>query len=277
MSLINYGSHAQATGTSTPSSRVRMRRRPPAGSGGTGTSPSISQGIIQFAGITAGRAVSFSGFYKGANGWGAGYLESADTVNMLAYTATFGGGFSATISLEDSSNHDPGVNGLDQNIFPVLNAAGAVVTPAALVGLGHNGITAAEGNYRVPDLVGVLRLDQSWGAVQLSGAVHQVATVALNGTVPFAANLPIGGTVPVTTGPATTPLRGDRSAVAGRRRVMASKAASSSTSRSSPLAINCGWKPPMLTALSTMPVSTRRTAATCRPTTISVSSAASPA
>jgi hypothetical protein len=117
MSLISYGGQAFASGTVNGAFAAPTPQTTNIGSGFSGTSPSVSQAIIQFAGITAGRAVSMAGFYKESNTWGSDLLEEADTVNMLAYTATFGGGLSATLSLEDSNYHDPGASGLDQNIF----------------------------------------------------------------------------------------------------------------------------------------------------------------
>jgi hypothetical protein len=64
----------------------------------------INHAYVNWAGITAGKAGSFFSFF-GA-GEGAADIFSADRRDenqplLLAYTATFGGGFSGTISLED--------------------------------------------------------------------------------------------------------------------------------------------------------------------------------
>jgi hypothetical protein len=67
---------------------------------------------------------------------------------VLAYTASFGGGFSATISLEDASAR--------------RGAAGVFANEIAYAG------------QRMPDVVANLRVDQAWGSAQLSGAVHQI-------------------------------------------------------------------------------------------------------
>lgn len=108
------------------------------------TSVNLDKAFIQFAGITAGKAQSFFDFYAADLNWGTLRGTDGENANVLAYTATFGGGFSATISLEDgASRRAPGpVNG----------------------GLGRE----------YPDVVGVLRLDQSWGSAQIMGALHQV-------------------------------------------------------------------------------------------------------
>ena len=65
------------------------------------TQVNIEAAFIQFAGITAGRAPSFFDFMSVDEDQGLAY--SSATTNLLAYTATFGGGFSATLSIEDSN------------------------------------------------------------------------------------------------------------------------------------------------------------------------------
>ena len=129
ISLISYGGQAFASGTSAAAFGAPTPQTTNIQSGFSGTTPSISQAIIQFAGITAGRAVSMFGFYKQANAWGSLTLEEASTTDLLAYTGTFGGGFSATLSIEDqNAGHSPGVSGLDQNI----DGAGATAVPGCL-------------------------------------------------------------------------------------------------------------------------------------------------
>ncbi|PRH84361.1 hypothetical protein C5L14_27895 [Labrys okinawensis] len=109
---------------------------------------SIDKAFIQFGGLTAGYAHSFFGFYD--NDWGdtiwAPYYAESNTVNLIAYTAQFGGGFSATLSIEDGRDHRA------------------------------NALTNFQGGQQVPDVVGQLRLDQSWGAVAVQAAGHQYRT-----------------------------------------------------------------------------------------------------
>ncbi len=116
----------------------------------------ISQGFVQFAGLTAGRAASFFDFSEGAN---LGTLRYSDgvKVNLLAYTATFGNGFSATLSLEDPAQ---------RRAF----GAGAVGAIDPLTGEFSDTI----GGTRLPEIVASLRAEQSWGAVQVMGALHQL-------------------------------------------------------------------------------------------------------
>lgn len=127
------------------------------GAFGSSNGALLETAYIQWAGVTAGLVQSFFDFYADDLNWGTG-LQGAfgsDVINnLLAYTATFDGGFSATISLEDRNTRNTGDKWYD--------VAGA----------------------RVPDVVANLRVDQDWGAVQLSGALHQLNSGSLYG--PFA-------------------------------------------------------------------------------------------
>ena len=109
----------------------------------------LNKAFIQFAGLTAGRAQSMFDFYADAYNYDA--LHGSDaTVALLAYTAIFPGGFSATLSLEDQASRRAPVG----SVIPGFSA-----TPAGT---------------RIPDIVGNVRYDQPWGAVQISAAAHQV-------------------------------------------------------------------------------------------------------
>lgn len=104
----------------------------------------VSRAFVQVSGFTFGVMPSFYGF-----GYQAGMigLEGGDAgfqAQGIAYTAALGQGFSATLAVEDSANRREAING-----------AGAV----------NNGM---------PDVIGNLRLEQGWGSIQLSGAVHEV-------------------------------------------------------------------------------------------------------
>ncbi|HEV2555942.1 MAG TPA: porin [Bosea sp. (in: a-proteobacteria)] len=114
------------------------------------TASNLDLAFVQFGPITAGRAQSFFDFY--ANDFGFSTLRTADSrLNLLAYTATFGSGFSATVSLEDRNTG----TGTREN---------GVVSPAAASALlGQD----------FPDVVASLRVDQGWGSAQLSGAITQ--------------------------------------------------------------------------------------------------------
>lgn len=102
--------------------------------------------FIQFAGFTAGQAVSFFDFAPNYM-----TLANASTPwnwnNLFAYTANLGNGLSATISIEDSTN---------TNVTRTV--AGA---PVAF-------------GYEAPDIVANLRLSQAWGSAQISAAAKQL-------------------------------------------------------------------------------------------------------
>lgn len=118
---------------------------------GAATASNLDLAFIQFGPITAGRAQSFFDFY--ANDLTFSTFRTADArLNLLAYTATFGSGFSATISLEDRNT---GTGTRENGAF---TAAGV-----ALPLLGQD----------FPDIVASLRVDQGWGSAQLSGALTQ--------------------------------------------------------------------------------------------------------
>lgn len=117
---------------------------------GTGTAFDLNKAFIQWAGITAGRATSFFDFYANSVLWGR--LAGSDTYGrdpiVLAYTATFGSGFSATLSLED----------------PTARRLRAAVFANEILYAGQ----------RMPDIVGNIRVDQAWGSAQLSAGVRQL-------------------------------------------------------------------------------------------------------
>lgn len=129
--------------------------------GAGGQSFNFDKGFIQFGPITAGRAQSFFDAY--ADDLNYGVIRGSDaTSNLLAYTATFGGGFSATFSLEDRSERE--VSGSTN--FAIRNNTTGVTT------LGTT-VPSAIGGQTYPDLVGSLNLAQGWGSAQLSGVIVQ--------------------------------------------------------------------------------------------------------
>jgi porin-like protein len=135
----------------------------------------IDRAFLQFAGFTAGRAVSFFDIYSfslhsfqtnviGSDSGGTG-------INLFAWTTEFGNGLSASISAEEhSSRSKPVVNTIGTAGFLNLNnnAAGA---PA---NLGTGTFTSQAGD-TIPNLVANVRLDQAWGAVQASAAASKVS------------------------------------------------------------------------------------------------------
>ena len=136
--------------------------------------------FIQFAGFTFGKAVSQfdpqwtlyrplvsgTGFFTGSN--------NTTGIPQLAYTAEFGNGVSATISLEDAYPYrTAGVANTS------LSGSSALIGPFDSASLGY-GTTPnnfqgnAQAGDHVPDIVGNLRLDQAWGSLHVGAAAHEV-------------------------------------------------------------------------------------------------------
>jgi hypothetical protein len=127
----------------------------------------VNKAFIQFAGLTAGRAQSVFDFYADAYNY-ASLRGSNATTELLSYTYSFGGGFSVTGSIEDNGARRTAI-GSTISTIPTGQIVGSFVNSTA----GNNFVGAPQGN-RIPELVGALRYDAGWGAVQLSGALHQV-------------------------------------------------------------------------------------------------------
>jgi hypothetical protein len=136
---ISNGSYNQGVNSTGPSFVA------PGARGAFGApSTALDKAFIQFGPVTAGRAQSFFDFYADTHNYGP--IRGSDlSANLLAYTATFGSGFSATISLEDRAERE--------------------------IGLGAGNFVA--GGQQYPDLVGSLNITQGWGAAQLSAAVFE--------------------------------------------------------------------------------------------------------
>jgi hypothetical protein len=140
--------------------------------------------FIQFAGFTIGKAVSefdptwalskptiSTGFNAGSN--------DATGINQLAYTATFGNGVSATISVEDGQPYRTA--GVVNTSQPFIAPFGATTLPAGTIGENNFLGNASTGDH-VPDLVGNVRLDQAWGTLHFAAAAHEVHGTYYNET-----------------------------------------------------------------------------------------------
>ncbi len=117
----------------------------------------LERAFIQFAGFTVGQAASFFDF----GAFYSIYALSSIAWNwqpVFAYTAQFGNGLSATISLEDGQAY--------RSKFPTTTC-NAVNTGVSTTLTGYGGQT-------VPDIVANLRVDQAWGSAQISGLAHHV-------------------------------------------------------------------------------------------------------
>ena len=119
--------------------------------GGGAAGSTLEAAFIRFAGFTFGAArdnfASMPSLTYGAGHW----ASFANGAKQLAYTHSFGGGFSATIALQDYED----INQAARNV-PIL------------------GFAAPAGTYyvynTVPQINGRLEWDQGWGSVTLAGA-----------------------------------------------------------------------------------------------------------
>jgi hypothetical protein len=139
--------------------------------GGTGTPSNVvylDRAMIQFAGFTFGKTVTFFEFFcTGCYSLMSGFLHldnSGSGTPVAAYTAQFGNGLTATLSIEDYSNRRS----------PIVNTSGLVLVPGASNPGSNRG-------YTIPDIVGNVRVDQAWGSAQISGALHNNAASYYNG------------------------------------------------------------------------------------------------
>ena len=129
------------------------------------TGVAISAAFVQWGGLTAGRIQSFFDFYADNDTW-FGITDSDVVTQALAYTYTFGSGFSATLSIEDPKERQRGP------IAGLVSSAGAIM-PAFSAPPFLNSVNYTQ-RENVPDVVGVLRVDQGWGSAQLSAAYHRI-------------------------------------------------------------------------------------------------------
>ncbi|MGH6684315.1 MAG: porin [Pseudolabrys sp.] len=129
-----------------------------------------NRAFIQLAGFTFGVSQSFFDLFPqpAVSYFGGMIAPSNDTGDggqtVTAYTAQFGGGLSATLSLEAPRT------------TTVFNATAAGATGAFITGTGATGALAQSAiAVRYPDVVGNLRMDAAWGTAQVMGAIHDAS------------------------------------------------------------------------------------------------------
>src|ERR687883_125305 len=137
----------------------------------------LDKAFIQFAGITAGRATSFFDFYSNDLNFFGIVGSDRGATNLLAYTATFAPGWSATLSMEDPvERRTPIVTNLGgaalvngATLFAAAEAAIQIFDP--ITGLPINSAFVGQRQRNaMPDVVAAVRVDQAWGSAQLSAA-----------------------------------------------------------------------------------------------------------
>jgi hypothetical protein len=138
---------------------------------GSGAVAYYERAFIQFAGFTFGGAQSFFDFFAYPAYSYQSSLIGSDTggtsTTLLAYTAQLGNGVTATVSLEENVRrrknlHDVTQTGTFATQLAAANGVGALTTND-----NTNGVS-------FPDVIGALRVDQTWGSAQVAVAAHQL-------------------------------------------------------------------------------------------------------
>jgi hypothetical protein len=146
-----------------------------------GGSLGVYYAFIQFAGFTMGKAVSqfdapWTNYPANIFDQLVGGSGDVTGVNQFTYTADFGQGVSAAISLQDPTAY---YTTAIYNTSGFSNAGFFGGTGAATV-YGTNSI----GGTVAPDVVGMVRVDQAWGLFQASVAAHDNHTTYYGTTEP---------------------------------------------------------------------------------------------
>ena len=118
----------------------------------------LNRAFIQFAGFTFGYVQSFFDYSTGLGTFATLNVGSNHTNIALAYTASFGNGLSATIAAEDNTYRRQDIG----YTTATINTGGTAIGWAGQA---------------MPDILGILRVDQSWGSAQLAGVVHQLRSI----------------------------------------------------------------------------------------------------
>src|SRR6266478_1673159 len=150
-----------------------------------------TRAFIQFAGFTAGRMRSFFDMYfQGTYAFSGSRFGNDSSPNGIigaAYTWQFGGGLSASLSLEDNGQGNAGRGRSTVNLgfggpntMGIVGGVPAVVTPAPLT-VGNNVFDNKGQEFFDP--VFNLRLDQAWGFVGASAALHDASGGYYGGTI----------------------------------------------------------------------------------------------
>jgi hypothetical protein len=129
----------------------------------------LNAGYVQWAGITAGKHGSFYDYLAGGDTWKDLFSpdHSGTPINLLAYTASFGGGFSATISLEQNES----VAGVS---LPWTTYSYSTLLSTTVSAAKTYGVSGSQLGVRAPDIIAALDVSQSRGGAHLAGVAHNV-------------------------------------------------------------------------------------------------------
>jgi Porin subfamily len=167
---------ATAGGNGSTGSSLASNSNAGGPNGGAATSVYSDRAFIQFAGMTAGRMRSFFDMVFLAAYSNIGQRFTGDSsgagITGIAYTWQFGGGLSASLSLEDpgylSGGHGRSTVNLAGGGIPINNGD---TTTAFGIGQIQTNVKGME----FFDAVANIRLDQQWGFVGASFALHDAS------------------------------------------------------------------------------------------------------
>ena len=133
----------------------------------------VNTGYVTWAGITAGKAQSFYSFIGGGDNWNNFFSPDQKGFNeplLMAYTASFGGGFTATLAAQSqgANGESGGGTNLTGGYGGLQNMGTGIFSPGGVPG------PTTFGGQRWPDIVGALHVKQGWGEAQVSGVIHNV-------------------------------------------------------------------------------------------------------
>jgi hypothetical protein len=132
----------------------------------------VNTGYVTWAGITAGKAQSFYSFVGGGDNWNNFFSPDQKGFNeplLMAYTYSFGGGFTATLAAQSQGTNGASGGGTNET-------GGSSNSNNLGTGIFANGFAGPTtyGGQRWPDIVGALHVKQGWGEAQVSGVIHNV-------------------------------------------------------------------------------------------------------
>src|ERR1700678_3616849 len=133
----------------------------------------VNTGYVTWAGITAGKAQSFYSFVGGGDNWNNFFSPDQKGFNeplLMAYTASFGGGFTATLAAQSQGTNGASGGGTNETggFSGGTNNSGTGLFAGSVPG------PTTYGGQRWPDIVGALHVKQGWGEAQVSGVIHNV-------------------------------------------------------------------------------------------------------
>jgi hypothetical protein len=134
----------------------------------TSSTTSLEEAYVEWGGLRAGKAQSVFDFY--ANAINFTDIAGSDVKTIqFRYGVRFGNGYSAGVSIEDPTSRKTALYGAAPNFYGYFDADASTgfVVPY------WQGVSASYGGTRVPDIIAAAGVEQDWGTVKLSGALHQ--------------------------------------------------------------------------------------------------------